>query len=694
MKLSRTGLLRHCLTTAALACAAACSTASSPSEPVATTSSTLAITGLFSTGVDATGTPLAAGSVDPHYVLSSSDPQFPGPNAIAVSPDLPVWTGNTATSSWISIQTDRDGATNAAYTYTLTFTLASVNPASATLAGSWAADDSVTLMLNGQQVAQRAAEAYGSATAFTVPAGSPFQTGTNTLAFVTLNSGGGPTGLQVVTLTGNVNGCDLDSQCTVVQFCDTQTSVCTAKLANGTAIPTLSGHSPALNGTCTVAVGNAVCASAVCDTKDNECGYANGDGTCTNSNAGTVCRSGACSVSGVCEPVGGCEVDADCPASDWCDISTATCTPKLANGTLIPTDPGHTNPMLNGTCTPAAGALVCTSAVCDTKDNECGYANGDGTCTSGTAGTVCRSGACSVSGVCEPSGGCASDADCTGGDWCEESTATCMPKLPNGSAIPVDAPHTNPSLNGECVPAAAALVCASGVCDTKDNKCGYANGDGPCTTGTGSTVCRSTACSVDGTCESLGGCNVNGDCPGSSCDTTTHACVATAADAGLDAGGDGSAGGDSGGGSADSGSTADASVPPADGGATAPDGSDGGAGSGPGETADGGPAGYLDGGGCAVGAAGHEVWPAGGVLAGLALLLGSRRRARGSRRRPPAPSTRSRGSGTSSDPWPLASSSSSSTSARSTRSSSPGGSASSASTARSTPARCPSTSSG
>jgi len=594
MKLSRTGLLRHCLTTAALACAAACSTASSPSEPVATTSSTLAITGLFSTGVDATGTPLAAGSVDPHYVLSSSDPQFPGPNAIAVSPDLPVWTGNTATSSWISIQTDRDGATNAAYTYTLTFTLASVNPASATLAGSWAADDSVTLMLNGQQVAQRAAEAYGSATAFTVPAGSPFQTGTNTLAFVTLNSGGGPTGLQVVTLTGNVNGCDLDSQCTVVQFCDTQTSVCTAKLANGTAIPTLSGHSPALNGTCTVAVGNAVCASAVCDTKDNECGYANGDGTCTNSNAGTVCRSGACSVSGVCEPVGG----------------------------------------------------------------------------------------------------CASDADCTGGDWCEESTATCMPKLPNGSAIPVDAPHTNPSLNGECVPAAAALVCASGVCDTKDNKCGYANGDGPCTTGTGSTVCRSTACSVDGTCESLGGCNVNGDCPGSSCDTTTHACVATAADAGLDAGGDGSAGGDSGGGSADSGSTADASVPPADGGATAPDGSDGGAGSGPGETADGGPAGYLDGGGCAVGAAGHEVWPAGGVLAGLALLLGSRRRARGSRRRPPAPSTRSRGSGTSSDPWPLASSSSSSTSARSTRSSSPGGSASSASTARSTPARCPSTSSG
>ena len=34
-----------------------------------------------------------------------------------------------------------------------------------------------------------------------------------------------------------------------------------------------------------------------------------------------------------------------------------------------------------GTCTPAAGALTCVSKVCDTKDNECGYANGDGPCT-------------------------------------------------------------------------------------------------------------------------------------------------------------------------------------------------------------------------------------------------------------------------------------------------------------------------
>jgi len=36
-----------------------------------------------------------------------------------------------------------------------------------------------------------------------------------------------------------------------------------------------------------------------------------------------------------------------------------------------------------------------------------------------------------------------------------------------------------------------ALVCQSGVCDTKDDKCGYANGDGPCLSSNGGTVCRS-----------------------------------------------------------------------------------------------------------------------------------------------------------------------------------------------------------
>src|SRR6185312_8566960 len=97
-----------------------------------------------------------------------------------------------------------------------------------------------------------------------------------------------------------------------------------------------------------------------------------------------------------------------------------------------------------------------------------------------------------------PMGGCNVDADCTGGNWCNESAHTCMPKLDNGTAIPTDGPHMGPTLDGTCTDAASMLVCASGVCDTSDDKCGYANGDGPCTDTNGATVCRSTICAATG----------------------------------------------------------------------------------------------------------------------------------------------------------------------------------------------------
>ena len=317
-----------------------------------------------------------------------------------------------------------------------------------------------------------------------------------------------------------------------------------------------SAHAPTLNGTCTAQAGALVCTSAVCDAADNDCGfgngagpcsagnasvvcrsavcdaadtkcgYANGDGPCTLANAGVVCRSlvcdpdlkcgyavgdgpctvangpklcrsGACSVNGTCEPAGGCNVDADCTAGNWCSEATHICTPRLANGSAVPTDAPHTNPTLNGTCTAPAATLVCASSVCDTVDNACGYANGEGRATLATrascvapalaipsrnavtrwatapaatanGATVCRSGACSVNGTCEPTGGCNVDADCAGGNWCQEATHVCTPRLSNGTALPTDAPHTNPTLNGACTAAAATLVCTSQVCDVAD----------------------------------------------------------------------------------------------------------------------------------------------------------------------------------------------------------------------------------
>jgi hypothetical protein len=321
-------------------------------------------------------------------------------------------------------------------------------------------------------------------------------------------------------------GCNVDADCAGGDWCDESTNTCTPRLANGTRVPTDPPHTPTLNGTCSLAAGTLVCVSRVCDTADNDCGYANGDGPCTAANGSVVCRSGTCSSSGTCEPAGGCNVDADCTGGDWCNESAHTCTPQLANGTPVPTDPSHTTPTLDGMCTPAAATLVCASGVCDATNNECGYANGDGPCTVAT-GSVCQSGTCSPTGtVCVPVGGCAVDADCMTTQYCDTPTNTCVAKLPNSQPIPVVAGHT-PTLDGTCSVVEGATVCASGVCDTKDNECGYANGDGPCTTTDGATDCRSATCSTDGTCEPAGGCNVDADCAtGMWCNETAHTCTA------------------------------------------------------------------------------------------------------------------------------------------------------------------------
>ena len=163
-----------------------------------------AIPGLFSTGADSTGAPLADGSIDSHYTLTSNDPNFPGPNAIVVEPGA-TWTGNTATSKWISVQASTQAATGAVYTYTTTFNLpVGANLATATITGMWAANDSVTLLLNGTQVASAPAPASGAVSNFSIPAGGPFVAGANTLQFAVTNATGSTTGLQVVMLTGTV----------------------------------------------------------------------------------------------------------------------------------------------------------------------------------------------------------------------------------------------------------------------------------------------------------------------------------------------------------------------------------------------------------------------------------------------------------------------------------------------------------
>ena len=309
--------------------------------------------------------------------------------------------------------------------------------------------------------------------------------------------------------------CNVDSDCTGGKWCHMTSHTCTAKIANGSSMPSDPPHtSPTLNGICSAAAATLVCVSGVCDPQDNLCGYADGDGPCTTATGATVCRSGACSANGgVCVPAGGCAVDADCASNQWCNTPTFTCAPKLLNGQDMPTAAGH-SPTLNGVCTAAAAIAVCLSAVCDVADNRCGYADGDGPCTVASGPTVCRSGICGTSGVCVASGGCSADSDCAGNEWCNISIQTCTAKLNNGAPIPTDPGHTSPSLNGTCTQAAAVVVCVSGVCDPKDNACGYANGDGPCTSADGGAVCRSTICATTGPNQGLCvACVMDAQCP-------------------------------------------------------------------------------------------------------------------------------------------------------------------------------------
>jgi hypothetical protein len=345
--------------------------------------------------------------------------------------------------------------------------------------------------------------------------------------------------------------CGSDAQCNASSWCNlTGLSGCVPKLSNGTSLPKDAAHvTPVLDGHCSAGAGAAVCRSGVCDVADDRCGFAAGDGTCTSATAPSVCRSGLCSANGACLAAGGCNIDADCASGAWCDTGTHACLPKLANGLALPVAPP-----LDGTCGQLAGARVCLSGVCDTSDNSCGYANSDGSCDASTASVVCRSGVCdtdakcglangagsctaqtsavcrsgvcSVADTCMASGGCNVDADCSAGTWCDLAQHACLAVLANGAALPVDATHGGPVLDGHCSTAAGALVCASGVCDVADDLCGLAVGTAGCTSATGAPVCRTGTCSHASTCMPTGGCNVDADCAvGSWCHEASHACL-------------------------------------------------------------------------------------------------------------------------------------------------------------------------
>lgn len=168
------------------------------------------IPGLFDTGVDGSGALLPDGAVDPHYALVvSADPAYPGPAAIAANPIAAgFWVANGPASRWIAPAPNEaypgspphpDGT----YVYRLLVDLTGFDPATVELHGSFAADNSAGIRLNGSATGATAGS-YTPLFPFSITSG--FVAGTNELDFVVTNvvsGGSNPTGLRVQGLAGS-----------------------------------------------------------------------------------------------------------------------------------------------------------------------------------------------------------------------------------------------------------------------------------------------------------------------------------------------------------------------------------------------------------------------------------------------------------------------------------------------------------
>lgn len=178
--------------------------ATSTSKTISFTS-TFVTTLPFNTGLDSARVMLVDRAVDPHWTVKNGA----GKALTAyVQTDakgyIGYWLAPSATSKFISPFMDTDDtAAEGPFTYTTKFTVRTgADLAATTLSVSYASDNALdSINLNGTTLLGVSAGSYGSFT--TLPITGPFVEGTNTISFVSSNSGG-PTGFRTeLTLTTN-----------------------------------------------------------------------------------------------------------------------------------------------------------------------------------------------------------------------------------------------------------------------------------------------------------------------------------------------------------------------------------------------------------------------------------------------------------------------------------------------------------
>jgi len=210
------------------------------------------IPGLFNTGVDATGVSLPSGTIDPHWTITASvDPGFPGPDAVVLNDigfPIPPWLENDAQSKWIAPQADQSvGNLEGDYSYRTTFDPTGFDPASISVTGEWATDNTGTdIVINGVSTGQHNDAGFAGWTPFQINSG--FVAGANVLDFKLNNapSGVNPTGFRVrnlralgvrpqvqpptVAISSPANGAVIDA-CSTATICADATAAGDASIA-------------------------------------------------------------------------------------------------------------------------------------------------------------------------------------------------------------------------------------------------------------------------------------------------------------------------------------------------------------------------------------------------------------------------------------------------------------------------------
>src|SRR5262249_34495544 len=154
------------------------------------TEATVAIPGIFGTGVDGNNNTLGGGQQDSHYTMSYSYSDSSGTHTGSLVPfvvndaNLPgTWAPIGAHSRWLSSAANAS-ANPGTFTFQTSFDLTGFDPASVVLTGKWATDNGgIDILVNGHSTGLSSAK-FRPLTSFSITGATNFFVpGVNTIAF-------------------------------------------------------------------------------------------------------------------------------------------------------------------------------------------------------------------------------------------------------------------------------------------------------------------------------------------------------------------------------------------------------------------------------------------------------------------------------------------------------------------------------